>query len=216
MTDAGRDSDSPQPNDPQDGRPAADSRDDGSGRSRREETARRRREREDAWVRRQTVWFARRQSQWERRHGPMTEDDLRRHGPPWGRGRPDGVSVGRLAGIVVFILVVLVVVTAVAGWVIASIFGLIGPDPASGGPLLLLARLAGVALVVLGLWSIARRVRRLTGPIYELIIATRGIDDGDFECRRTAYDNQRAADAYRKLGGGFGEFAARRLERGSD
>jgi diadenosine tetraphosphatase ApaH/serine/threonine PP2A family protein phosphatase len=41
-------------------------------------------------------------------------------------------------------------------------------------------------------------------------------DDGVFEFRRTAYDNQRAADAYRKLGGDFGEFAARRLERGSD
>jgi predicted phosphodiesterase len=41
-------------------------------------------------------------------------------------------------------------------------------------------------------------------------------DDGQFEFRRTGYDNQRAADAYRKLGGEFGEFAARRLERGSD
>jgi predicted phosphodiesterase len=41
-------------------------------------------------------------------------------------------------------------------------------------------------------------------------------DDGQFEFRRTEYDNQRAADAYRKLGGAFGEFAARRLERGSD
>ena len=41
-------------------------------------------------------------------------------------------------------------------------------------------------------------------------------DDGQFEFRRTEYDNQRAAEAYRKLGGEFGEFAARRLERGSD
>jgi predicted phosphodiesterase len=41
-------------------------------------------------------------------------------------------------------------------------------------------------------------------------------DDGQFEFRRTEYDNQRAANAYRKLGGEFGEFAARRLERGSD
>ena len=41
-------------------------------------------------------------------------------------------------------------------------------------------------------------------------------DDGQFEFRRTEYDNQRAADAYRKLGAEFGEFAARRLERGSD
>ena len=41
-------------------------------------------------------------------------------------------------------------------------------------------------------------------------------DDGEFEFRRTEYDAERAADAYRKLGGDFGEFAARRIERGSD
>ena len=40
--------------------------------------------------------------------------------------------------------------------------------------------------------------------------------DGQFEFRRTSYDNERAAHAYRKLGGEFGEFAARRIERGSD
>jgi len=41
-------------------------------------------------------------------------------------------------------------------------------------------------------------------------------DDGTFAFRRTEYDVQRAADGYRKLGGEFGEFAARRIERGSD
>ena len=40
--------------------------------------------------------------------------------------------------------------------------------------------------------------------------------DGQFEFRRTSYDYERAAHAYRKLGGEFGEFAARRIERGSD
>jgi len=40
--------------------------------------------------------------------------------------------------------------------------------------------------------------------------------DGQFEFRRTSYDNERAAHAYRNLGGEFGEFAARRIERGSD
>jgi diadenosine tetraphosphatase ApaH/serine/threonine PP2A family protein phosphatase len=39
---------------------------------------------------------------------------------------------------------------------------------------------------------------------------------GDFDFRRTEYDVQRAADAYRAMGGDFGEFAARRIERGSD
>lgn len=39
---------------------------------------------------------------------------------------------------------------------------------------------------------------------------------GDFEFRRTEYDVERAAAAYRELGGAFGEMAARRIERGSD
>ncbi|HEV8098994.1 MAG TPA: metallophosphoesterase family protein, partial [Gaiellaceae bacterium] len=41
-------------------------------------------------------------------------------------------------------------------------------------------------------------------------------DDGELEFRRTEYDVQRAADAYRRLGGDFGQLAARRIERGSD
>ena len=40
--------------------------------------------------------------------------------------------------------------------------------------------------------------------------------DGDFTFRRTEYDVERAAAAYRAMGGDFGEFAARRIERGSD
>ena len=40
--------------------------------------------------------------------------------------------------------------------------------------------------------------------------------DGDFEFRRTEYDVARAAAGYRSLGGDFGEFAAKRIERGSD
>jgi diadenosine tetraphosphatase ApaH/serine/threonine PP2A family protein phosphatase len=40
--------------------------------------------------------------------------------------------------------------------------------------------------------------------------------DGDFEFRRTEYDVERAAAAYRSMGGDFGEFAAKRIEKGSD
>jgi predicted phosphodiesterase len=40
--------------------------------------------------------------------------------------------------------------------------------------------------------------------------------DGDFTFRRTQYDTQKAADAYRAMGGGFGDMAAARIERGSD
>jgi diadenosine tetraphosphatase ApaH/serine/threonine PP2A family protein phosphatase len=41
-------------------------------------------------------------------------------------------------------------------------------------------------------------------------------DDGEFEFRRSEYDVERAAAGYRAMGGEFGEFAARRIERGSD
>ena len=39
---------------------------------------------------------------------------------------------------------------------------------------------------------------------------------GAIEFRRTEYDVERAADAYRAMSGGFGQFAAGRLECGSD
>jgi diadenosine tetraphosphatase ApaH/serine/threonine PP2A family protein phosphatase len=39
---------------------------------------------------------------------------------------------------------------------------------------------------------------------------------GDFAFRRTEYDVERAAAAYRAMGGDFGDFAARRIEKGSD
>jgi predicted phosphodiesterase len=38
----------------------------------------------------------------------------------------------------------------------------------------------------------------------------------DFRFRRSEYDVERAAAAYRAMGGNFGEFAARRIEKGSD
>ena len=40
--------------------------------------------------------------------------------------------------------------------------------------------------------------------------------DGDFEFRRTEYDVERAAAAYRSMGGEFAEFAANRILKGSD
>ena len=41
-------------------------------------------------------------------------------------------------------------------------------------------------------------------------------DGSDFTFRRTEYDVERAAEAYRGMGGDFGEFAAMRILRGSD
>jgi predicted phosphodiesterase len=40
--------------------------------------------------------------------------------------------------------------------------------------------------------------------------------DGDFAFRRTDYDFEEAAAAYRSLGGSFGEMASKRILRGSD
>jgi predicted phosphodiesterase len=40
--------------------------------------------------------------------------------------------------------------------------------------------------------------------------------DGDFAFRRSEYDIERIAAAYRAMGGDFGEFAALRIEKGSD
>ncbi len=40
--------------------------------------------------------------------------------------------------------------------------------------------------------------------------------DGDFELRRSEYDNERSVAGYRSLGGEFGEFAANRILEGSD
>jgi predicted phosphodiesterase len=42
------------------------------------------------------------------------------------------------------------------------------------------------------------------------------LHDGDFEFRRSDYDVERAAAGYRSMGGDFGEFAAARIEKGSD
>jgi diadenosine tetraphosphatase ApaH/serine/threonine PP2A family protein phosphatase len=41
-------------------------------------------------------------------------------------------------------------------------------------------------------------------------------DDGEFEFRRVEYDVERVAQAWEKLGGEFGTFAAQRVRRGSD
>jgi diadenosine tetraphosphatase ApaH/serine/threonine PP2A family protein phosphatase len=41
-------------------------------------------------------------------------------------------------------------------------------------------------------------------------------DGGELEFRRTEYDVEQAAAGYRAMGGEFGQFAARRIERGSD
>jgi hypothetical protein len=41
-------------------------------------------------------------------------------------------------------------------------------------------------------------------------------DDGEFEFRRVAYDIERAATAWERIPGSFGQFAAQRLRKGAD
>jgi predicted phosphodiesterase len=41
-------------------------------------------------------------------------------------------------------------------------------------------------------------------------------EPGEFEFRRCEYDFERAAEAYRGMGGSFGQMVARRIQRGSD
>jgi hypothetical protein len=41
-------------------------------------------------------------------------------------------------------------------------------------------------------------------------------DDGEFEFRRVEYDVERVAEAWERVGGTFGMFAAQRIRRGSD
>jgi diadenosine tetraphosphatase ApaH/serine/threonine PP2A family protein phosphatase len=53
-------------------------------------------------------------------------------------------------------------------------------------------------------------------PLDGDVRAAWAIWDGDFAFRRTEYDVERAAAAYRSMGGEFGEFAAQRILKGSD
>ncbi len=136
--------------------------------------------------------------------------------PPWGDGPPPwgpsarpgpGWVLRRVVPIVIGLILVVAFTTAVAAWVFASVFGFLGPDPVGGGPGVLLARVAGVALVVAGLLSITRRVRRLGEPIAELAEATRRIELGDYAVRVEEPD--RGAPELLELSRGFNTMAAR-------
>ncbi len=109
--------------------------------------------------------------------------------------------------IVIGLILVVAFTTAVAAWVIASVLGFLGPDLGSGGPVVLVARIAGVAIVVVGLFSIARRVRRLGGPIAELADATSRIEAGDYTVRVEEPD--RGVPELLGLARGFNTMAAR-------
>jgi predicted phosphodiesterase len=53
-------------------------------------------------------------------------------------------------------------------------------------------------------------------PLDGDVRAAWAVCDSDFEFRRTEYDVEQAADAYRAMGGDFGEMASNRILKGSD
>ena len=167
-------------------------------------------ERRDYWRRQQ------RQLRWQRHSRRRGWDATawraaavaraRRRGGPE-RVRDPARVLRRVVPIVIGLILVVAFTTAVAAWVFASVFGFLGPDPVGGGPGFVLARIAGVALVVIGLLSITRRVRRLGEPIAELADATRRIESGDYAVRVVEPD--RGAPELLELSRGFNTMAAR-------
>jgi two-component system sensor histidine kinase BaeS len=150
-------------------------------------------ERREFWRRQQREFWQRQSHERQPRWG---NGSVRWEGaPPWSTGRPPGLAwlLRRFAGVVLGLIVVVIITTAVAGWVLGSIVGL--------------ARVAGVAVVGLGLWSIVRRVRSLAGPIDELADATRQIEDGDYTVR--VREPAGAGRQLRELSVGFNTMAAR-------
>jgi signal transduction histidine kinase len=166
-------------------------------------------ERRDYWRRQQRDLRRRRHLDQRRRwrHGTDGAPDDGR--PPWGDGpRPGpGWILRRVVPIVIGLVLVVAFTTAVFAWVVASVFGFLGPDPVGGGPLVVLLRIAGVGLVVLGVASIVRRVRRLGEPIAELADATSRIEAGDYSVRVDEPD--RGAPELLELARGFNTMAAR-------
>ena len=130
--------------------------------------------------------------------------------PPWaGRGwsgPPRRWFLRRFAGLALGLLVFVAFLAAVAGWVFASVFGLLGPDRAGGGAVVTL-RLGGVGLLVIGIVIVVRRVRTIARPIDELVDATRRVTAGDYSVRVS-----RSGDGpreLRELAAGFNTMTAR-------
>jgi len=132
------------------------------------------------------------------------------HGPPWagpGWVRPRRRwFLGRFAGLALGLLLFVVFLAAVAGFVSASVFGLLGPDRPGDG-LVAIARLAGIALLVGGIGIVVGRVRTITAPIDELVDATRRVTAGDYSVRVDRSD--RGPRELRELAAGFNTMTAR-------
>src|SRR5450432_3906640 len=116
---------------------------------------------------------------WASRSGPASRGPA---GRGWaGPGRR--WFLRRFAGLALALLVFVVFLAALGGFVFASVFGLLGPDRPGGDPIVAAARLAGVALLVLGIRMVVGRVRTIARPIDELVDATRRVTAGDYSVR---------------------------------
>ena len=135
-------------------------------------------------------------------------------GPPWAnpadRGRrrpPRRWFLRHFAGLALALLIFVVFLAAVAGFVFASVFGLLGPDRPGGDVVVAAARLAGVALLVLGLVVVVGRVRTIARPIDELVDATLRVTAGDYSVRVSRPGS--GPRELRELAAGFNTMTAR-------
>jgi two-component system, OmpR family, sensor histidine kinase BaeS len=108
-------------------------------------------------------------------------------GPPWTQpgwtGPPRRWFLRRFAGLVIAILLFVIVLAAIASFVFASIFGLLGPDRADQPGWVVLARVIGIVVVVAGIATVVSRIRSVVSPIDEMVEATRRVGAGDYSVR---------------------------------
>jgi two-component system, OmpR family, sensor histidine kinase BaeS len=109
------------------------------------------------------------------------------NGPPWAQpgwaGPPRRWVVQRFAAAVFVLLFFVVILASVGGFIFASIFGLLGPNQAGQGGMVVTLRFGGLALLILGILFVGGRVRTITKPIDELVEATRRVTHGDYSVR---------------------------------
>lgn len=133
-------------------------------------------------------------------------------GPPWarrhGRAWHRGWFVRRFAGFIVGVIVLLAVVLVIAGWLAASLLGLLGSDVGGGGPVIVGGRFV-VGLLIIGVvvTLVGWRVRRFVEPLDELADATRRVAAGDYSARVT--EPWRGPRELRELTRGFNTMAER-------
>ena len=114
--------------------------------------------------------------------------------PPWGANGPPWAQPGwagprrrwfvqRFAAAVFALLLFVVILASIGGFIFASIFGLLGPNQAGQGGMVVTLRFGGLALLILGILFVGGRVRTITKPIDELVEATRRVTHGDYSVR---------------------------------